>query len=164
MIRDLEEEELNHKGHEEHEERKRRRSSNHSLQAILENADIEVDEKAEPEAHGFQIGEELRFMDEAQSLYSLRLDDHTAPHQEIKPLAGDLDVLVRDEHLLLVLDLQSRLEELVLECPSVDPFDEPRPQDPMHLDRRSNHPMRDLFIGFRYRLIPYLTHDAVPFV
>jgi hypothetical protein len=65
-----------------------RRSQDHTFDALLEQNDVEVDQKTEPAPRQSKIRQQLRLMNRRQCVNRFHLDDHGAVHHQIDAIPG----------------------------------------------------------------------------
>src|SRR5262249_23201903 len=114
-------------------------SNDQTLDAFLQEADVEIQQQAAMNAAQLQVGEELGFVDRMQRIHGLQLQYELMLYDNVHVQLGvDRHALVdqREGHLALVLD-PSQLQ-LVTQAALVHRFEQSRTQHAMYFDGRAD--------------------------
>lgn len=133
------------------------RRKDDTLDALFQKRDIEVDQETKGKVHGFEIGHDLGGVDGGEGVDSLQFYDQLAVDQQVQATFSDGMAFVFHADWLLPFEWHIPQFQFDRQRLFVDTFQVPWPQNPMHLDGRANHGIRqtiDLFARFLHQSAP----------
>ncbi len=121
----------------------------HTLDAILDERDIPVDQKSQSPPRELQMRDQLGVVDRLQGLHRLVLDDDFLRHEHVDAIPRvNVDIIVFQRLGNLAFHVDPPLAQLVRQTRLVSRFQKSRPQCPMHL-----HHGIDQHAGCRFQLV-----------
>ena len=80
----------------------------HTANAFLQMSDVKVNQKTQPDATEFHVGQQLRFVNGRDCVDGLQFDDQAAVHEYIDSVSDvEMDSFVNEGKWYLRLDMQS---------------------------------------------------------
>jgi hypothetical protein len=126
----------------------------HSLDAIFEDGNVEVDEQPPLNPGKFEVGQELGFVDRRESFNGLELNHQGSWKQDVEPVAAlQMNVFVANGQRMLTHMRNPGMPQFIGQTFLVGGLQQAGSQLPVHLNGKSNDLMRERVFGFHGRKI-----------
>src|SRR5579883_756800 len=110
-----------------------------TLDAVLEDPDVEVDDEREIAAIGSEVGDDPRHLDRSDGGDRLELDDELVSNEEVEAAPTHESLLVVDCDVLLSLEWDLPEHHFDRHCLFVYVLEKSRTEMAVHLDRGADH-------------------------